>query len=107
MSASDLPDAVCSITIAVPVEKVWAEITKTGSIQRPLYNTVLDIDLEPGGRLRYSSPDGKRFESKAQDLGIADSGWGWDGDFADFDADGDLDLLVMNGYFSGAEKKDC
>ena len=60
MTGNTLPDAVCSITIAVPVEKVWAEITKTGSIQRPLYNTVLDIDLRPGGRLRYSSPDRKR-----------------------------------------------
>jgi uncharacterized protein YndB with AHSA1/START domain len=60
MTASSLPDAVCSITIAVPVEEVWREITKTGSVQRPLYNTLLDIDLKPGGRLRYSTPDRKR-----------------------------------------------
>ena len=60
MNAPALPDRVCSLVIHVPVEKVWDEITKTGSIQRPLYNTVLDIDLQPGGRLRYSSPDGKR-----------------------------------------------
>jgi len=60
MSPTSLPDAVCSIVIKVPVDAVWAEITKTGSIQRPLYNTVLDIDLTPGGRLRYSSPDRKR-----------------------------------------------
>ena len=59
MPPTSLPDAVCSITIAVPVEQVWNEITKTGSIQRPLYNTVLDIDLQPGGRLRYSSVDRK------------------------------------------------
>ena len=59
MPATPLPDAVCSITIAVPVEQVWNEITKTGAVQRPLYNTVLDIDLKPGGRLRYSSPDRK------------------------------------------------
>ncbi len=55
-----LPDQVCSVVIKVPVEKVWAEITKTGSIQRPLYNTMLDIELEPGGRIRYYSPDRKR-----------------------------------------------
>jgi uncharacterized protein YndB with AHSA1/START domain len=60
MSPAPLPDAVCSIVIRVPVEAVWAEITKTGSIQRPLYNTVLDIDLRPGGRLRYTSSDRKR-----------------------------------------------
>ncbi|NNF12984.1 MAG: hypothetical protein HKN72_07170 [Gemmatimonadetes bacterium] len=60
MSPSSLPDHVCSIIIHVPVDDVWSEITKTGSVQRPLYNTVLDIDLEPGGKLRYASPDGKR-----------------------------------------------
>lgn len=60
MTPQALPDQVCSIVIAVPVEKVWDEITRTGSVQRPLYNTVLDIDLRPGGRLRYSSPDRKR-----------------------------------------------
>lgn len=60
MSAQTLPDHVCSIVIRVPVAQVWDEITKTGSVQRPLYNTVLDIDLRPGGRLRYSSPDRRR-----------------------------------------------
>lgn len=47
------------------------------------------------------------FDSRGIELGVADCGWAWNGDFTDFDADGDLDLLVMNGYFSGAEKKDC
>lgn len=60
MPPTALPDHVCSIVINVPVTDVWNEITKTGSVQRPLYNTVLDIDLVPGGRLRYSSPDRKR-----------------------------------------------
>lgn len=60
MSPAPLPDAVCSIVIKVPVQTVWNEITRTGSVQRPLYNTLLDIDLRPGGRLRYSSPDRKR-----------------------------------------------
>lgn len=60
MSPETLPDRVCSIVIGVPLEMVWAEITKTGAIQRPLFNTVLDIDLRPGGRLRYSSPDRRR-----------------------------------------------
>jgi len=49
-----------SIHINVPVQRVWDEITKTGRIQRPLYNTVLESDLLPGSRLRYYSPDKKR-----------------------------------------------
>jgi len=58
------------------------------------------------GNSFFELEDGK-FLSKGKDLGIADSGWGWHADFFDYDADGDRDLLVMNGYFSGAEKKDC
>lgn len=54
------PDRVISIHIDVPVQRVWDEITKTGRIQRALYNTVLETDLEPGSRLRYYSPDRQR-----------------------------------------------
>ncbi len=58
--ATEIAPYVTSIDIHVPVQKVWDEITKTGSIQRPLYNTVLETQLEPGSRLRYYSPDKKR-----------------------------------------------
>ncbi len=51
---------VLSVDIAVPREKVWAEITKIGAIQRPLYNCVLETDFKPGSKLRYYSPDRKR-----------------------------------------------
>lgn len=60
MNETSVPDSVCSIVINVPVQKVWDEITKTGSIQRPVYNTLLDIELEAGGSMRYYSPDRKR-----------------------------------------------
>lgn len=59
-SHEPLPDHVLSIHIAVPVARVWEEITKTGRVQRALYNTVLETDLVPGSRLRYYSPDRKR-----------------------------------------------
>jgi uncharacterized protein YndB with AHSA1/START domain len=58
--AGYLPDHVVSIHIAVPVKRVWDEITKTGRIQRALYNTVLESELRPGAKLRYYSPDRKR-----------------------------------------------
>ena len=58
--ASPQATHVCSIHIDVPVERVWEEITKTGRVQRALYNTVLDCELKPGSRLRYYSPDKKR-----------------------------------------------
>lgn len=51
---------VLSIDIHVPIQQVWNEITKTGSVQRALFNTVLESDLKPGSRLRYYSPDRRR-----------------------------------------------
>ncbi len=60
MSEKRLPDHVVSIHISVPVQKVWDEITKTGRVQKALYNTVLESELKPGSRLRYYSPDRKR-----------------------------------------------
>ncbi len=51
---------VVSIDIGASVDRVWSEITKTGAVQRPLYNTVLESDLKPGSPVKYVSPDGKR-----------------------------------------------
>jgi hypothetical protein len=48
-----------------------------------------------------------KFQPRAVELGVANCGWAWHGDFADFDADGDSDLLVANGYFTGIREKDC
>ncbi len=58
--APSLPDHVHTIEIAASVQKVWDEITKTGRLQRALYNTVLESTLQPGAKLRYYSPDKKR-----------------------------------------------
>jgi len=58
--AATLPPVILSVDIAVPVQAVWNEITKTGGIQRAIYNTVLESELRPGARLRYYSPDKKR-----------------------------------------------
>lgn len=52
-------ERVASIFIHSPMQRVWDEITKTGSLQRALYNTVLIGDLSPGSRIRYSSEDHK------------------------------------------------
>ena len=55
-----LSDHVLSIDIMAPVEKVWAEITKSGALQPWIYNTVFESTLQPGAKLRYYSPDKKR-----------------------------------------------
>ena len=60
MATSPGIEKVVSIDIKAPVDRVWSEITKTGVIQRPLYNTILETDLKPGSPLKYYSPDRKR-----------------------------------------------
>ena len=60
------------------------------------------------GNTLFGGLSGKGFSaSRAIELGIANCGWAWHGDFADIDADGDQDLFVVNGYFTGIEAKDC
>jgi uncharacterized protein YndB with AHSA1/START domain len=59
-NGTPIDDHVLSIEIKASVQRVWDEITKTGAIQRALYNTVLETSLTPGSRLRYYSPDKKR-----------------------------------------------
>jgi uncharacterized protein YndB with AHSA1/START domain len=49
-----------SITIAAPIETVWAEITKIGVRQRAQLDSVLDTSFSPGDPLYYKSEDGSR-----------------------------------------------
>jgi hypothetical protein len=59
------------------------------------------------GNTFFQSDGEGGFDSISKELGIADCQWSWNGDFADFDADADLDLYVVNGYYSGVQAKDC
>lgn len=54
-----MEDRVFSVEIRAPVQAVWDEITKLGTVQVPMMNTVLETDFTPGSRLRYYSPDRK------------------------------------------------
>jgi uncharacterized protein YndB with AHSA1/START domain len=49
-----------AVEIKAGVEAVWAEVTKLGLIHKPMFGTVLEAELRPGGRLLYRSQDGKR-----------------------------------------------
>lgn len=53
-------ELIQQIEIDAPIGAVWAEITKLGTVQRPLLDTVLATTLEPGAPLRYTTPDGRR-----------------------------------------------
>lgn len=55
-----ITDQVHAIAIQAPIENVWAEITRLQGIQKPMFNTVLEAEFKPGGRILYRSEDGKR-----------------------------------------------
>ena len=38
--------------------------------------------------------------------GVENAQWAWGQSFVDLDLDGDLDLLVANGFFTGVEEGD-
>ena len=49
--------------------------------------------------------DGK-FENKATEMLVENTGWSWGTTFGDFDLDGDEDLIVVNGFQNTAENVD-
>lgn len=52
--------AVVRVDIKASVEDAWREITRTGSVQRHCFDTVLRGEMKPGSPFRYTTPDGKR-----------------------------------------------
>lgn len=58
-TAPPLGDAVFSVEIRAPRQRVWDEITRLGQLSDIMFHTVLESDLKPGAKLRYWSPDRK------------------------------------------------
>lgn len=54
----------------------------------------------PSGNRLYRNQGGRRFEDVTTASGVRDGGWGWGAVFFDYDNDGDLDLVMTNGFES-------
>lgn len=54
------PDALWSVVIAAPRERVWSALTQIGRPLPFLFGTVLETELRPGAPLRYCTANGKR-----------------------------------------------
>ncbi len=63
-------EKVYSIEINAPIAKVWAEVTRAGSVCRPMYDTVMDGQFKPGSPYRYRSQSGKHVFTKGTILEI-------------------------------------
>ncbi len=55
-----MDDVVFSIDIDTSVEAAWRELTKTGEVQYPMFNAVLETDWETDSPLYYYKPDRTR-----------------------------------------------
>ena len=55
---TDPAPVVATTDVAAPADRVWRELTKQQELQRAMFDSHLEFDPEPGGELRYRSPDG-------------------------------------------------
>ncbi len=52
---------------------------------------------------QFENNGNNMFANRATELGTENSGWAWGTQFADFDNDGDEDLMIVNGFGSETE----
>jgi len=63
-------EKVYSIDINAPIQRVWEEVTRAGSVCRPMYDTVMDGQFKAGSPYRYRSKAGKHVFTKGTILEI-------------------------------------
>lgn len=57
------------------------------------------------GNMAWKWTGGNEFVDRALELGIDRCGWSWGAKFFDLENDGDLDLVVSNGFYTGSGER--
>jgi hypothetical protein len=76
----------------------WADFD--GDLLPDIYVTNITDDYMREGNFLWRNNGNLTFTDVARETGTWDTGWGWGGQFFDYDLDGWLDLYVMNGWVS-------
>jgi tetratricopeptide (TPR) repeat protein len=81
----------------------FGDFNNDGHLDLYICNIYTKEYVKEGNTLFRNMGDGT-FKNISFEAGVYDGGWAWAGRFWDYDNDGDLDLMVANGYISGNPK---
>ena len=68
--------------------------------------TVMGLKKMAGGNTMLRNEGGGVFSDVSREVGCYNAGWAWGTEFFDYDSDGDLDMLIANGYWSSKLQRD-
>lgn len=83
----------------------FGDIFHTGRFANYVSNISKEKYLLEGNQL-WIAEDGENYKDLAPELGVKQSGWSWGARFFDADNNGDLDIVVTNGFISANKDKD-
>jgi enediyne biosynthesis protein E4 len=75
-----------------------------GDLRPDVYVTNITDDYMREGNFLWRNNGDLTFTDVSRETGTWDTGWGWGGQFFDYDHDGWLDLYVMNGWVSAGKE---
>ena len=75
-----------------------------GDLRPDIYVTNITDDYMREGNFLWRNNGDLTFTDVSRETGTWDTGWGWGGQFFDYDHDGWLDLYVMNGWVSAGKE---
>jgi hypothetical protein len=99
---SDLTEKAIGIDTKKGMNAEWGDFD--GDLRPDIYVTNITDDYMREGNFLWRNNGDLTFTDVSRETGTWDTGWGWGGQFFDYDHDGWLDLYVMNGWVSAGRE---